>query len=102
MAVRDYRRKYSGSWDDSDRRRARDLADDVGIKGKGGKYAAAWDRDDREALSRIAEDAGVSGSEGKYARCMTRENGKVVMDTECLRDAAENSGLAGSYFSEWS
>lgn len=42
-----------------------------------------------DRYSEIAEEAGISGSHGSYAKCVThRDNGIVVMDTDCMRRAA--------------
>jgi len=93
---------YKKVWDPEDVNKARELAREVGIAGKKGKYAQVWTEDEIEKMQEIAEKAGITGPTGKYAKCITRRDGKVIIDPDCLRDAARDAGIDDEFRKMWS
>lgn len=92
------REDYKKVWGADDIRKARELAREVGIDEK---YAGVWTQAEKNKMKELAEAAGITGPNGKFARCITRSGGKVIIDPDCLRQAAESAGLDDSYRGIW-
>ena len=92
------RTAYKGVWGPEDVRQIRELARKIGI---GDAYRKAWSDSERNNIKEIAERAGIVGPTGAYAACITRNGGSVVIDTDCLRRAAETAGIDEAYRKLW-